>query len=158
MGRRGKGFTLIEVVVTVAIVAILATGAVQLAELGAQRSREAELRIALRQIRGALDDYKAAYDKGRIQQRVGASGYPPDLGVLENGVRDAQDPSGAMIYFLRRLPRDPFSTDARASAADTWGKRSYASPPDAPVEGSDVFDVHSLSPRIGLNGVPYREW
>ncbi|MFN3717093.1 MAG: hypothetical protein ACK4R8_10260, partial [Thiobacillus sp.] len=62
------------------------------------------------------------------------------------------------LYFLRRLPRDPFYPDASVPAAETWGLRSYASPPDAPVPGRDVFDVHSLSTAKGLNGLPYREW
>lgn len=155
---RAGGFTLIELVVTVAIVGILAAGAFPLAELTAQRMREAELRQSLRQIRGALDAYKAAYDAGRIEQSAGASGYPPDLATLVAGVPDAADPAGARIYFLRRIPRDPFHPDPSVAADRTWGKRSYASPPDAPREGADVFDVYSLSNRIGLNGIPYREW
>lgn len=157
-GRAVRGFTLIELVVTVAIVGILAAGAFPLAELGAQRMRESELRQSLRQIRAALDAYKDAYDAGRIEQIAGASGYPPNLATLVGGVRDVTDPGGARIYFLRRIPRDPFHPDARVAAERTWGKRSYASPPEAPREGADVFDVYSLSNRVGLNGIPYREW
>jgi len=156
--RRARGFTLIELVVTVAIVAVLASVAVPLLELKVQREREAELRSALRTIRTALDDYKRAYDEGRIEQRVGASGYPRDLEALVRGVPDARSPQGARMHFLRRIPRDPFYPDPRAPAAQTWGLRSYASPPDAPARGDDVFDVYSLSPRTGINGVPYREW
>jgi general secretion pathway protein G len=158
MTHAARGFTLIEMVVTVAILGVLAAGAVPLAEMAAQRSREAELRLALRQIRTALDEYKRAYDAERIEQRVGASGYPPNLGVLVSGVVDAADPQGARIYFLRRIPRDPFHRDPSVPAERTWGKRSYASPPQAPREGADVFDVHSLAGGVGLNGVPYREW
>lgn len=153
-----RGFTLIELVVTVAIVGILAAGALPLAELTAQRSRESDLRVALRQIRTAIDAYKTAYDGKRIEQKVGLTGYPPDLESLVSGVADVTDPAGSKIYFLRRVPRDPFHPDPRVPAEDTWGKRSYASPPDEPSEGNDVFDVYSLSPRVGLNGVPYREW
>ena len=155
---RARGFTLIELVVTVAIVGVLAAGALPLAQLTAQRAQESELRAALRQIRDAIDAYKAAYDGGRIERRSGASGYPPELDSLVKGVPDASDPEGRRLYFLRRLPRDPFHPDASLAAAQTWGKRSYASPPEAPREGADVFDVYSLSPRTGLDGRPYREW
>lgn len=158
MKRAGAGFTLIEMVVTVAIVGLLAATAMPLAELAARREQESELRVALRQIRNALDAYKAAYDAKRIENRIGASGYPASLAVLVEGVPDVSNPAGRRIYFLRRVPRDPFHPDAKLAADKTWGKRSYASPPQAPREGADVFDVFSLSERIGLNGVPYREW
>lgn len=156
--RRQRGFTLIELVVTVAIVGVLASVAVPLAELNIQRAKEAELRSALRQIRNALDAYKLAHDEGRIEKRADGSGYPRRLEELADGVSNARSPDAEKIYFLRRLPRDPFSAAPELSAAETWGKRSYSSPPDAPVEGDDVFDVYSLSERIGLNGQPYKEW
>lgn len=156
--RAGAGFTLIELVITVAILALLSTVALPMAEVAAQRSREQDLRIALRQIREAIDAYKVAYDEGHILQKVDASGYPPTLEVLVEGVSDAKSPLERKMYFLRRLPRDPFATDASLTAAETWGKRSYASGPDEPQEGDDVFDVFTLSRGIGLNGVAYREW
>jgi general secretion pathway protein G len=156
---RSRGFTILELVITVGIVSLLATAAIPSAQLLLQRQREGELRAALRTIRGAIDAYKNASDTGRIKKELDKTGYPPDLHVLVDGVDDAASPKeGVKIYFLRRLPRDPLWPDATAPAADTWGTRSYASPPDDPQAGDDVFDVYSRSSRTGLNGVPYHDW
>lgn len=154
----GSGFTLIELVITVAIIAILASAAMPLNELVVQRSKEQDLRRALRDIREAIDAYKQASDEGRIAKRADASGYPRRLEDLMAGVEDQKSPRKDRIYFLRRLPRDPFAADPGLTAAGTWAKRSYASPPDDPKEGEDVFDVYSLASGVGLNGQPYREW
>ncbi|MEW5789115.1 MAG: type II secretion system protein [Pseudomonadota bacterium] len=156
--KRTGGFTLIELVVAVAIVGVLAMMAVPLLEVTAQRQKEAELRTALRQIRGALDAYRQAVLDKKILVAADASGYPSDLDSLANGVTDATSPDGKKLYFLRRLPRDPFFADGTVPAAESWGKRAYASPPDEPSDGEDVFDVYSLSDKVGLNGVRYREW
>ncbi len=162
--NRNQGFTLIELMIVVAIMGILATAALPFRELMVQRQKEQELRTALRQIRTAIDAYKQAADEGRIAKKADESGYPPRLEELFMGVLDVKSPDKKIIYFLRRLPRDPMFVEldvagtAVTPAVDTWGKRSYESPWDSPKEGDDVFDVYSLSEAIGLNGIPYREW
>ena len=158
MRRAEAGFTLIELVVTLALLGVLAMLAAPMTEAAVQRSREQALRESLREIRSAIDRYRLAVDQGRIVRRLGESGYPPNLEVLVSGVPDAQNPKGGQIYFLRRLPRDPFARDAQLPAAATWGVRSYASAPDDPREGEDVFDVFSRADGVGLDGTPYREW
>ena len=153
-----RGFTLIELVIVVAIVGILVAGLVPLAELANQRGKEQELQTSLRDIRSAIDAYKQATDEGRVARKADETGYPPSLGVLAAGVPNDKDPDKRNIYFLRRIPRDPFFPDPETPAEKTWGLRSYASPPTSPSEGKDVFDVYSLAPGKGLNGVPYKQW
>jgi general secretion pathway protein G len=156
--RRPSGYTFIEIIATLAIMAVLTSIAMPLAEVSTQRKKEEDLRVALHQVRDALDAYRQAGDEGRIVRKVGDSGYPRNLQVLVEGVEDAKSPTGGKMYFLRRIPRDPMYPDPTVDATRTWGKRSYTSPPDAPREGDDVFDVYSLAPGTGLNGVRYREW
>lgn len=155
---RCRGFTLIEMAVVVAIIGILAVGVAPLSSLVQQRNKEHELRQALRDIRGALDRYHQAGETGSLLRQADGTGYPPNLEVLTQGVADVRSPQAKILYFLRRLPRDPFFPDARAPAEATWGLRSYASSADNPQPGKDVFDVYSLAPGVGLNGVPYRDW
>jgi general secretion pathway protein G len=157
-GPAASGFTLLELVIAIAILSILLVMAVPVVRLEIQRQKETELREDLRTLRNAIDAYKRAGDEGRIARKADASGYPARLEDLLRGTADAKDIKSHTIYFLRRIPRDPFNSNAELSAAETWGKRSYASPPDAPVEGDDVFDVYSLAEGTGINGVPYREW
>ncbi|WP_442855093.1 type II secretion system protein [Burkholderia sp. ABCPW 14] len=163
-----RGFTLIELVITLALVGILALAIVPFSELIVQRQKEQQLSTALRDIRTALDAYKEASDAGLIDKEADASGYPPSLTVLVTGVKNARDPNGGLLMFLRSVPRDPFfGGEPEIAAEDTWDTRAYGEPPataaaDAQPENSstskDVFDVSSKSGRIGLNGIPYTQW
>ncbi|HAT32030.1 MAG TPA: general secretion pathway protein GspG [Janthinobacterium sp.] len=152
-----RGFTFIELMITLAIMATLATVALPMAQVALQREREHQLRASLIEIREAIDAYKRAADNGRIKLGLGASGYPKKLEELSEGVPDQRSLSKQNMYFLRRLPRDPFQPN-EGSAAATWAKRAYASPPDNPSEGEDVFDVATRSNLVGLNGVPLKQW
>ena len=156
--RHDGGFTFIELVITLMIVALLSTVALPVAELAVQRSKEQELRSAMRQIRSAIDAYKQSWDEGRISATIGKSGYPESLEILVDGADDLSSPEKRKIFYLRRIPRDPFATDPTLSAAGTWGKRSYASSADDPQEGEDVYDVYTTAPGKDLRGIPYRNW
>lgn len=156
--RRSRGFTLVEMLAVVTIVGILAAAAQPLAVWVHKRQREAELRQALRTLRNGLDAYWQAAHEGRITLKAGDSGYPPDLDSLVQGVPDAKDPEHhKRIYFLRRLPRDPLA-DTSLPAAQSWGLRSYDSPPEAPAAGRDVFDVFSRAEGTAIDGSRYRDW
>ena len=175
-----SGFTLIELVVTLALVGVMALVAVPLYEVTAVRMKEAELRTALRQMRTALDAYKDAADTGKIQKDPSDSGYPPSLKVLVEGVEPAQTAATAglssttttlsslnsstssdpppKLMFLRQIPRDPFTPDPSVPAEEQWDTRAYGSPPSDPQPGKDVYDVMSKSTTVGSNGVAYKEW
>jgi general secretion pathway protein G len=153
----GAGFTLIELLVASAILALLASIALPVAEYTAKRENEIELRESLRTIRNALDAYKEAVDTGKIARESGRSGFPSTLSELVTGVENQTDPQRGKLYFLRRIPRDPFAPK-ELEAIDTWGKRSYESSADNPREGVDIFDVYSKSSDEGTNGVPYANW
>lgn len=153
-----RGFTLVELTITVAIVGVLASAAMPLANLVSQRSKEQELRQALVQIREAIDAHRRAFDQGRIAKGVTDSGFPKSLKDLTEGVVDQTSSNKKRIVFLRRMPRDPLYPDPSVPAEETWGLRSYESPPDDPRAGDDVFDIYSLDKGVGLNGIPYSQW
>lgn len=129
-----------------------------MAEIQVQRIRENELRSALSEIRSAIDAYKRAAEEGRIRVPIGGSGYPPNLEILVKGVEDLRDLDHHKIFFLRRVPRDPFHESTATTESDTWGKRSYRSSADDPREGSDVYDIYSRSNQVALNGIAYSKW
>jgi general secretion pathway protein G len=150
---RQRAFTLLEMLVTVTILAILASAVFPLAKNGIKRQKELQLRRGLREMRLALDAYKSAVDNQKIKAPAPENnGYPDSLEVLLEGALQTGR-SSAKIRFLRRIPVDPFTGTAE------WGLRSINDEPDATSwGGSNVFDVYSLAPGTGLNGVPYKDW
>lgn len=159
-----RGFTFIELVITLALVGLVSMLALPLYEMTATRLKESELRQALRTIRTAIDAYKTATDAGNLPRLAGESGYPPALDVLTQSLelQGKRDLSGSIasqrMVILRQLPRDPFNADPEVPAAMTWNTRAYASRADDPQPGDDIFDVSSKSSRIGLDGTPYSSW
>lgn len=150
--RAKQGFTLVEMIATMAIMMILAGAALPIARVHAQRTREIELHRALREVRDAIDRYKDFSDRGMIPINANTYGYPPDLDTLVNGVV-LKGASTAKYKFLRRLPVDPMTGKA------TWGERSMQDDPDSKSwGGEDVFDVYSLSPGVALDNTQYSDW
>lgn len=153
------GFTLIEILVSLAIVAVMASVASPLLQVTVQRQKEQVLREQLRELRHAIDAYKKATDEGRIKKSADASGYPPNLQVLVEGEEDQKDTKRKKLKFLRRIPIDPTLPKVRNNeASQGWGLRSFDSSADQPRYVQDVYDVYSLSTAKGLNGVPYAQW
>lgn len=151
LGRQA-GFTLAELVMVAAIMVVLAGVALPVAKYTAKRSRETELRAALRDMRNAIDEYKRYSDVGLIPVDLGTEGYPSELEILVEGV-DIVGQVDRKAKFLRRIPIDPMT------GKDEWGLRSFQDEPDATSWGGEnVYDVYSTSEGVGLNGVPYRKW
>lgn len=147
--RTERGLTLMELIVTVAILAILASAAVPVARFKVKRDRERELRRDLWEMRDAIDHYKDAADRGAFQTKVDSQNYPPDLETLVNGV----DVQSKKVKFLRRIPVDPMTGSA------DWGLRSMKDDPTSDsYSGDSVFDVHSKSPGTALDGTKYSDW
>jgi general secretion pathway protein G len=152
------GFSLIELLITLAIMAVLVVLVMPMAQIELQRSREQDLRRALWEIRHSIDEYKKASSEKIIPLKAGSSGYPESLDILVQGVPNQRDPKHTKLFFLRRIPRDPMQINAALSDEHSWGLRSYASEANDPREGSDIYDVYSTSPKVGLNGIPYSKW
>ena len=156
MSSSERGYTFVEMLVVATIILILAAGVMPLAKVTAQRSREAELRRALREVRTAIDKYKDAADAGQIGSldiKVGSENYPPDLQTLVDGVNAANDATGRKLKFLRRIPIDPMTRGAE------WGMRSYQDKPDSTRwGGQNEFDVYTTFQGKALDGTKYRDW
>lgn len=154
--RTSAGYTFVELLIVVTLLLILAAATMPLVRVTVRRQKEAELRLALREVRTAIDRYKDAVDRGVIggtQVRLGSEGYPPDLKTLVEGVPKANDASGTRLKLLRRVPLDPIlnSTD--------WGLRSYQDRADSTIwGGQNVFDIYTKAAGRGLDGTPYRSW
>lgn len=149
---RNCGFTFIEMMATIAIISILATGIMPLSQVVYKRTKELELRNNLRLIRTALDEHKKLVDEKVIPVSAGASGYPETLEILVSGV-DLKTATGERKKFLRKIPEDPMTEDRE------WGLRSYADDPNSTIwGGQDVYDVYSQSDKQALDGTNYKDW
>jgi general secretion pathway protein G len=147
--HRERGLTLVELIVAIAILAILAGAAVPLARTTVRRAKERELRRDLWEMRDAIDRYKDAADRGAFQIKVGTEGYPPDLETLVKGI----DSNGKKLRFLRRIPVDPMTGNTE------WGLRSMQDEPDSTSwGGQNVFDVYTKAQGTALDGTKYSEW
>ena len=153
------GFTLAEMIITLAIIAVLAMSALPLGKMAVKRENEIELQRALRMIREAIDAYKKLADEKKIEADEDTEGYPPTLDVLVKGVevqdKDAKGKAGAkkVVKFLRRIPKDPMTNSY------DWGLRSYQDDFDSDVWGEEnVYDVYTKSQAVALDGTKYRDW
>lgn len=160
MNRKVRGFTLVELLVTLTLVGIVAASVLPLATVIEQRAKESELRKSLRVIRQALDDYKIAADAGKIDKPTGSQGYPPSLEVLATGVKQSSlmGVSAPPLFFLRRIPRDPFAEDQAVPPEKMWNIRAYGSKIGDYGGRGEVFDVASKSERVALDGTSYKDW
>jgi len=151
-GRRQRGYTLVELVIVCVTLTVLAGISMPVVKFTVKRSKEMELRTALREMRAAIDEFKRYSDSGLLPIELGTDGYPKELELLVEGV-DVVGQIDRKVKFLRRIPIDPMT------GKDEWGLRSYQDDWDATSWGGEnVYDVYSLSEGVGLNGVPYTLW
>lgn len=151
-GRRQRGYTLVELVIVCVTLTVLAGISMPVVKFTVKRSKEMELRTALREMRAAIDEFKRYSDSGLLPIELGTDGYPKELELLVEGV-DVIGQIDRKVKFLRRIPIDPMT------GKDEWGLRSYQDDWDATSWGGEnVYDVYSLSEGVGLNGVPYTLW
>ncbi len=152
-----RGFTLVELLVTLAIISVMAVAALPLTKIAVKRSKEIELHRNLRTIREAIDAFKKLADEQKFEIESDTEGYPPDLEILVKGIEVTETVDGKettkVIKLLRRIPKDPM-TDSYE-----WGLRSYQDEYDTDTWGGEnVFDVYTRSQGIALDGSRYREW
>jgi general secretion pathway protein G len=156
IGRTEAGYSLIELLAVTVVLLVMASAVMPLAKVTVQRTREAELRRSLREMRTAIDRFKDAADLQQIAStdlKTGAEGYPPTLEILVEGVRANGDASGRKLKFLRRVPFDPMTR------SQEWGKRSYQDDADSSSwGGQNVYDVFTESDGIALDGTKYADW
>jgi general secretion pathway protein G len=153
-----KGFTIIELLVVMAILGILSAAVLPLGEMLLASQKERELRQALWEIRAAIDEYKKVTTPIESNVQNLESGYPPSLNILVEGIPDPRpEAAGKRVYFLRAIPRDPFA-DSKLPAESTWRLRSYASTAENPSAGADVYDIHSSSDAKAMDDSYYAKW
>lgn len=148
------GLTLIELLIVLVVLGILAGAVFPMGKMAIKRARETELKRNLRTVREAIDRYKAYYDHGQFEQKVGSNGYPPTLEILVEGVPLVKSPTpGKKIRFLRKIPKDPMTPEGE------WRLIGMDDDPESSSwGGDDVFDIRSTSDGVALDGSLYAEW
>jgi general secretion pathway protein G len=156
LNQKNKGFTLIEMIITLTILAVLAGAVIPLAKVAVKREKEIELRRNLRIIREAIDAYKKLSDEKKIEVEDDTEGYPPDLESLIEGVElknGDEESETKVMKFLRRIPKDPMTNSY------DWGLRSYQDDPDSDYWGGEnVYDIYTKSLGTALDGTKYKDW
>jgi general secretion pathway protein G len=156
---RAHGFTLVEMIITLSLLAVLALSALPLGKMAVKRENEIELQRALRLVRESIDAWKKLADEKKIEVDEDTEGYPPTLEALVKGV-EVQDKNATekaarkrIVKFLRRIPKDPMTNSF------DWGIRSYQDDPDSDVWGEEnVYDVYTKSQALALDGTRYKDW